>query len=195
MTDSSKINNIKRRIIEGDSHALDTLYRSYFGKLKFYGTHFTSTLRPYNIDDIIQELFIWIAKNHKKLAKIDNLEVYLFSALKKNIYHEISRNNARERKHKTYLKVVERGNTTSEQSPENKYIDLESEQHTKNWIYSELSKLPNAQREVLYLKYYVNLRYKEIAKIMNLSEQIVRNYAYRGLQKIRSRVDIKAIEK
>jgi len=32
----------------------------------------------------------------------------------------------------------------------------------------------------------VNLNYKQIAGIMNVTEQVARNYSYRGIQKLRN---------
>jgi len=72
-------------------------------------------------------------------------------------------------------------NQSSESSVEQQYIDIESKQLANSAVNTLLDQLPPAQKQVLYLRNYANLNYKEIAQIMDLSEQVARNYAYRAL--------------
>ena len=54
-----------------------------------------------------------------------------------------------------------------------------------------LNALPPNQKEVIYLRNYVNMSYREIAQVMDLSEQVVRNYGYRAIQKLRTQTPSK----
>ena len=177
------IDLIKTAIAKGNADALAHLYKLYFSKLKLYGLQFSQKLNTYSVDDTIQEIFIWLAKNPKALKNVDNIEVYLFSALKQNIYQEIHKNEIHK---KVKRKFTESNNFPIKEFPiENKII--ESEEHTTqtNYISHLLESLPPNQKEVIYLRYYVNMSYREIAQVMDLSEQVVRNYAYRAMQQLR----------
>ncbi len=193
MTSSYDIQELKKRISKGDFNALNVLYKLYYRKLTLYGIQFSPQLSSLSVEDTIQELFLWISQNHNHLAEIENLEVYLFSALKRNIYQDIHKVQSRKK-----LMVLYSYNTTTdthESSKENKIIDTENSHHNKQVVQQLLSSLPEKQKEVLYLRNYVNLSYKDIAEVMNLSEQIVRNYSYRAMQKLRTQNSIKATRK
>ncbi len=194
MTNDSEIQILKKRIAEGDFGALNLLYRRYYRKLKLYGIKFSPKLSSLSVEDSIQELFLWISKNHKKLEEIDNLEVYLFSALKTNIYQDIYKSQSRKN-----LKVLYSNTTTLsaqyENSNESKIIESENKVQDKLLVQQLLDSLPEKQKEVLYLRNYVNMSYKEIADVMDLSEQIVRNYSYRAMQKLKKDSSIKSSRK
>ena len=181
---SEKIDSLRIKISEGDFDALDQLYRDYFSKLKLYGLQFAQKLDSYSIDDTIQELFITIAKKHTLLKEVKNLEVYLFSALKQNIYQEISRKeNHKKIKNKYFQSTTSNSN---EISVERKFIESEDKMNRRNYVTNLLESLPPNQKEVIYLRNYINMSYAEIAQVMNLSEQVVRNYAYRAMTKLRA---------
>ena len=185
MEDYSKyIEELKIRISEGDFDGLNELYEFYFKKLKLYGIQFSPKLISFSIEDLIQELFLWMAKNHQKLKEIDNIEVYLFCALKKNIYQEIYKKQNRNKLQNRFLNATY--SNQLETSPEFKFIESENKSSENNYVADLLNTLPPKQKEVLYLRNYINLSYREIATIMNLSEQVVRNYGYRALQKLRT---------
>ena len=136
-----------------------------------------------SVDDTIQDLFLWIAKNPQKLKEIKNLEVYLFSAFKKNIFQEIYKYENQQKVKNHFLESTDF--ESSESSPENKFIESERISNDSLLIQNLLNTLPPKQKEVLYLRNYLNMSYGEIAEIMDLSEQVVRNYGFRALQKLR----------
>jgi len=176
---------LKRRISQGDSRSLAILYDLYFAKLKYYGMTLNPSVKLISIEDVIQDLFLWIGTNPRKLDEIDNLEVYLFVSLKRNIYNKLSHNKSKYETRLGYDIPQNIESTPAVASVESDYIESESLQMTQTFVKSLLDKLPTNQRQVLYLRNYANLSYKEISEIMTLSEQVVRNYAYRALSKLR----------
>ena len=193
MAQQIDIEELKKRIAQGDVKALNELYRFYYKKLKLYSLQFSPKLISLSVEDSIQELFLWIAKNHRQLNEVDNLEAYLFSALKRNINQNIHKNKARKS-----LMVLYSNSSNSNQhesSEEAKLIESENKQHNRLVVEQLLESLPSQQKEVLYLRNYVNMSYKEIALVMNLSEQIVRNYSYRAMQKLKEQSAPKSTRK
>lgn len=190
---SEKIELLRIKISEGNFDALDQLYRDYFSKLKLYGLQFAQKLDSYSIDDTIQELFITIAKKHTLLKEVKNLEVYLFSSLKQNIYQEISKKENRKEIKNKYFQSTK--SSPNEISVEHKFIESEDKLNRKNYVTKLLDSLPPNQKEVIYLRNYINMSYAEIAQIMNLSEQVVRNYAYRAMIKLRTQPSPNFIQK
>lgn len=178
---SDHINDLKREIIQGNKKALTLLYKEYFSKLKYYGIQLIQSKTPISIDDVIQDLFLWIASNPEKLKDVSNLEVYLFVSLKTNLYNKLHLQKSRVAIKDRYDLSQNLRNQSSESSVEQQYIDIESKQLANSAVNTLLDQLPPAQKQVLYLRNYANLNYKEIAQIMDLSEQVARNYAYRAL--------------
>lgn len=176
---------LKQQIAGGDTESLSLLYDRYFSKLKLYGLQFSPKLDSYSIEDSIQELFIWIAKNHKKLAAIDNLEVYLFSALKRNSLKEIGLKNKRDQLKDTFQSNHDAALTKP--SVEIKYIESENRNEEAKYITQLLDTLPPQQKEVLYLRNYMDMSFRDIGQLMGLSEQVVRNYNYRAIKDLRSK--------
>ena len=189
MSSLSDIEDLKKRIAKGDFNALNLLYKIYYRKLKLYGIQFSPQLSSFSVEDTIQELFLWISQNHQKLNEIDNLEVYLFSALKRNIFQDIYKVQSRKNLMVLYSNTATK--VKHESSNEYKILDAENRQHSKQLIQQLLDSLPEKQKEVLYLRNYTNLSYKDIAEVMNLTEQVVRNYSYRAMQKLRTKTSIK----
>ena len=181
---SKFIEDLKVRIAEGDFEALNLLYKYYYKRLKLYGNQFSPKLIGMSLDDTIQELFLWIAKNPQKLKEIKNLEVYLFSAFKKNIFQEIYKYENRQKVKNRFIESTNFESYAS--SPENKIIESERTSNNSILINNLLNTLSPKQKEVIYLRNYLNMSYNEIAEIMELSEQVVRNYGFRALQKLRT---------
>ncbi len=179
---------LQQRLIRGDAEALDILYLENFNKLVQYGTRFHPQTSTVSLKDIVQDLFIWIAQNPTKLKEIDNIEVYLYSALKNNIFSIVTKNKAKQSSKDKFVASHLGRQRDYEDSIESRLIMKETSNQNKTKVAQLLSALPEAQQEVIYLRNYVNLDYKEISKIMNLSEQVVRNYSYRAMQKMRKKV-------
>ncbi len=180
---------LKNRIANGDYAALNELYRLYYKKLRLYGMQFSPKLLSLSVEDSIQELFLWITKNHQQLGKVDNLEVYLFSALKRNVYQDIHKTKSR--KNLRVLYSIYTAADSHEISDESKIIESEDRHRDKQLVDRLLEALPSKQREVIYLRNYINMSYKEIADVMNLSEQVVRNYGYRAMEKLKNQTVVK----
>ena len=54
---------------------------------------------------------------------------------------------------------------------------------------AELNKLPARQREVLHLKFNMELSYTEIARLMEISEATCRTLAYRAIKRLRESME------
>lgn len=180
---STSTQELKHQIADGKVDALCQLYDRYYVKLKLYGLQFAPKLNSYSIEDTIQELFLWISNNHHKLAKIKNLEVYLFSALKRNAIKEINVANRRSELLDGFFNKSDFD--TKEDSAEIRYIEDEYKIYNAKYVTRLLDSLPPKQKEVLYLRNYMNMSFKEIGEVVNLSEQVVRNYNHRAIKHLR----------
>ncbi|MGV8090291.1 MAG: RNA polymerase sigma factor [Mangrovibacterium sp.] len=70
------------------------------------------------------------------------------------------------------------------------FIEInEISQQLRQALVKAINNLPERQRELVFLRFYYNLRYLEIAHIMEVNEQTVRNLMQRALAKLRSQID------
>ena len=74
--------------------------------------------------------------------------------------------------------------TTTEPSAETRAL----EHATGDWLVSALARLPRRQREVLTLRYYLDLSEAQIADALSISAGSVKAHAHRGLTGLRSDV-------
>jgi len=119
--------------------------------LKLYGKQLTSEENWFFLEDVTQELFIWIAKNGHKLDKIDNLEAYIFNSFRRNVFQRITKNNKLLQYHQKYISQSQNTIQSKEPSIEGKYILMESRQRKKDWMENQLNQLPPTHKEALYL--------------------------------------------
>ncbi|HRN48686.1 MAG TPA: sigma-70 family RNA polymerase sigma factor [Niabella sp.] len=157
-------NELINLFTEGHDNALDSLVKRYRDKL------FRSILflvkDEYHAEDICQEVFIKIIETLKS-GKYKEEGKFLPWALK--IAHNLTVDYFRKLKK---LSFVNHGDTDSlesincaEQNAEDKIITVQNMDKAKDM----LEQLPEEQREVIILRHYANLSFKEIADITGCS--------------------------
>ena len=128
-----------------------------------YGRTFTSNDQL--IEDTVQELFITIWQNKHKLQIKSSLENYLLISFRNNLIKKLQA-----AKKEIRLPIAETStNTASIEATEQKLQQL-------------LIQLPRKQQEVIFLRYYKNKSYQEIAEILNINYQVARNFSYRAIK-------------
>ncbi len=176
-----ELNLLVSRMTEGDLAAFSAIYRMYYNKLFRYGNIILPEAGT--VEDVIQDLFVWILKNPQKLKRVIDFEIYLFQSLKNNLIAFKRKNN--------YSKTLlyQFSNTDSphsyEKGIEHKLIETENQEFNKNWVKKKLDELPTHQKEIIYLRYYQGLSYEEIAAVHSTSKQVIRNYVSRAVKRIR----------
>ena len=70
-------------------------------------------------------------------------------------------------------------------SPENELISSETTAAEIAQIQTLLNKLPPRQKEVLYLLFYQDMSYEEIATVMRMNNQSARNLVHRAMKLLR----------
>jgi RNA polymerase sigma factor (sigma-70 family) len=118
-------------------------------------------------------------KNNIDLASVTNLRPYLLKGLRRQII------NILELKYSQMDKVKIEENLSIEFSPEDYYIQSQVEEELRNKVLDALNNLSRKQREAIYLRFFEDLGYLEIAEIMNINLQSAKNNVQRGLDSLR----------
>jgi len=167
---------------EGDENAFARLYDIFSDMLYRYGMKFMEN--EDSVKDCIQELFIKLYSNRQSLSATDNPRLYLFKALKNRLIDEI-----RADKHLVYVSPqdlhfsVEYYYDPEEESQEDSDVKVQFEK--------VISLLTDRQKEVIYLRYQMEMSYEDIAELLNINYQSVRNLIHRAIEKVRSEMDWK----
>ncbi len=162
----------------GDMDAFHRIYVAYFDKLHAYGSKLTSEQSL--LEDSIQELFLQLYTRRNHLSKDVNLEYYLLKSLKLTIYQRLRR---KERMVPSGLANEDRENNLFEFRLENE--EQQTGEEEDNELLQALGSLDSKQRELLYLKFYNSLSYKEIGDILGINPDSAKKQVYRIIKKLK----------
>ena len=169
-----------QKFLEGNREALGDIFRWHFSDLVAYGTKIIGSDEL--VKDHIQELFIHLWEKRLQLAMVTNVKVYLLISLKNSLLQDLKRVRCDELgpEIKNKLFVI---------SCEDFLIRKEQESELACKVAACLEKLTARQREMIYLRFYLNLDFVHLAEVMEMNVQSVRNLLFRTLEKIRQEVD------
>ncbi|QHT69993.1 sigma-70 family RNA polymerase sigma factor [Rhodocytophaga rosea] len=162
----------------GDKQALAQIYTSTVKALLNYGQKFIADKDI--VADLIQDLFIEIWNHRENLSSTSSIKYYLLKALRYKIIRHLNQN-----KHISVRNGIS-DNYTFELvfSHESLLIEDISQEEEKEKLSLALAQLTKRQREAIYLRYYNNLSYPEIASLMAVSEQAVYNLVSKALKSL-----------
>lgn len=177
------------KLANGDALAIAQIYKQTYTPLLFFGLQVVGKNQQVLVEETIQELFIWLAKNYRQAGEIHNFEAYLYQSLRRNLIQHLQAIKAKEATRKRFLQAIKATDNTSVASAEKELIDKEQKAINKAILDKQIAELPTYQKEVLYLRFYEDRNYKEIAEILSVNAQVARNYVFRALSVLRKRMN------
>ncbi len=166
----------------GSDSALSYIYRRYIQYLYNYGCQLTRDEAL--VQDCVQELFVDLIRNRKKLSNVHHIKFYLFTSIRRKILRKLIKERRRNEE-SLEPKMVERFEIVS--SPEHKMINeqLDKEQH--HLLSLACERLTERQREAILLYYYEGFSYKQVAEILGMSKaKSSRVLIYRAIEVLQS---------
>lgn len=166
-----------RGFIKGSEKAFDYLYEKFFFVLYDYALRFCKDEAL--IKDCIQELFIELWEKRTSLNTVLSVRSYLYVALRRKLVRHLSEQNKFVNSSLSYdFDVV--------LSHEALLAQKELQEETQSKLHHLFNALTSRQKEAVYLKFYENLSYQEIATIMAFSDpRYARQLIYRTLDELR----------
>ncbi|HOY21482.1 MAG TPA: sigma-70 family RNA polymerase sigma factor [Haliscomenobacter sp.] len=164
---------------KGDKDAFGCIYEQYVEALFTYGFYFAKDKAL--VEDAIHELFVELWRMRANLSDTTSIKYYLFRALQRKICHLMDQETV-------FSKFVDTANLGSdaEASIEESLIAQEQSEEYKQILSKGLVLLPQRQLQAVHLRFFDNLDTGEIAEIMGMNEQSVRNIISRALHKLRT---------
>lgn len=167
-------------ICRGDRSAFDNLFRRFYHSLFYYGIKVIA--EEEQVKDAIQELFFRLWKQRHSLSQAQNVEVYLLHSLRRILLRDIENQKIRSERHLKYLNEFFDATFTMEEVITSHELDNERKEKLLNAV----NHLNSRQKETLFLRYYHGLSNSEIAGVMNINPQSVRNHLSRAILSLKS---------
>ncbi|MCY1720989.1 sigma-70 family RNA polymerase sigma factor [Prolixibacteraceae bacterium Z1-6] len=164
--------------LRGDKNAFNIIYEKNVQSLYKYGMNFSKDSNL--VKDCIHDVFVNLYKYRENLNETNNIQYYLFKALKHSIIKAISKSRKLSPFDDVEVKFY------YENSIEDTVTENDIERDQLLLIQKAITKLSIRQKEALYLKFNLGLKYDEIARVMDVNYQSARNLVHRGIQKVRA---------
>lgn len=165
-------------VIGGDRQALGVLFDAYARQLLVYGYRICGDKTL--VKDAIQDVFVDIWLYRANLAPEVQVKFYLYRSLRRAVLKQMAA---------TRLADAEAGEPEAaaglHPSAETEWVITETENQRSRRLLQSLNLLSHREREVISLKYYSDLKIREIAVMLNLREQTVANTLQNALTKLR----------
>jgi len=153
--DELPIQRIKDLIRQDDPAALDIIYDHLGQRLYRYVLGLLGS-EP-EAQDVVQELFIRLAKKRRHLLEVENMAAYLF-AMARNLTRDALSNRPQQAANiDDYLNVL----ASDAKQPDQQEGGAE--------VLQALLALPFKQREVVNMKCLEDMTFEEIARVLNIS--------------------------
>lgn len=157
------------RFCKGDREALGIIYREHIDDLYDYGMHFCRNAEI--VKDCLQDLFqcLWLDREHIN-TEVRNSRYYLISSLRRRLLRSVE-------KHRRNDTNPPDDSFDFELIPPREDIIIQNEIYNRQvaQLLEGIAVLSRRQREAIYLRFYQNLSYAEIARLMSMKVESVYN--------------------
>lgn len=171
---------------DGDEGAFETLYRRY--EKPVFSFIYRMVLSAADAEDLCQETFLKVVRAKKKYRASAKFKTWLF-----NIALNLCRDRVRRMKFRSHLSLNSPAfSQDSEENKKQQSICDSSSDPTKNAQADEMkalvqqafTTLPEQQRTVVILRQYHDMKFSEIADIMNCPLGTAKSLNHRGREKL-----------
>lgn len=169
--DELPVQRIKELIRQDDPAALDLIYDTLGARLTGYATGLVGSAPE--AEDIMQELFVRLAKQRRRLLKVENLTAYLFAMVRNLAWDGLNRRSRSAINIDEYRNIFETDKNREDASP------------CRAEVLEALLALPLKQREVVNLKCFQELTFDEIAAALKISVNTAASRYRYALDKLR----------
>ncbi len=167
---------------KGNDLAFSILYNKYVQRLYSYGMH--SCRDKDLVLDCLQELFTLLWDRREKLSEVTCVNYYLFKSFRRLLMNRLTVGR------KFLISLSDRESYGFDFSPsqEDTLIEEEWETERNKKVRNSLHSLTKRQREAIYLKFFNQLSYHEVAAIMDLHVDSVYNLISKSIDLLRKKL-------
>jgi RNA polymerase sigma-70 factor (family 1) len=174
---------IMQKILKKDPEAFNELYNKLYRKLFLFANSLIANTEEAR--DIVTESFIklWSSENH--FSNMTHLQVYFYTVIKNACIDYLRRDKL---KAKIENRLVKEEHIT-ENVIEKKYQEAELVQI----LYDRINQLPDRMQQVFKLTYLDGFSRTEVAQMLNLSENTIRNTNAAAMKALRLTLGVEQV--
>lgn len=161
---------------QGDHEAYETIFSENYSFLLNYGLKLITDKEE--VKDCLQILFANLWNSRERLGNNTSIKNYLVASLRRLILRRKKKNVFNTPLENIELKFY------LEPSFEAKHIEDQNEKKLVQRMQKIIDNLPDRQKEAIYLKYYGNHTFSEIANIMEINTRAVYKLIYKAMDKL-----------
>jgi RNA polymerase sigma-70 factor (family 1) len=165
------------RIEISNRNTFDEVFLKYHKSLCFFAFKYLKSNE--DAEEVVQSVFLKIYEKHLKLDTYDEIRAFLY----KSVYNACL-NFIRSRERQLNRETFYFSQVTQEAEP---HINDILRAELIGILNQELTHIPKIQADIIRMSYFEELSNEEIAKVLNLSIQTIKNYKNMGLKHIRSK--------
>ncbi len=163
------------QIKDNNKVGLQNLYEEFFEVLYTFGKYFH--VNEAEVQDAIHNVFLRIWENRHNINTPKNSKNYLMTALR----NELNQNYRKASRIELKAEVTDADVDSEEE--ESGSIELR-----KAVVNRAIDQLSSKNKEVIFLKYKENLSNEEIAEVLDINYQSVRNLLHRAIKQLRTKI-------
>jgi RNA polymerase sigma-70 factor (ECF subfamily) len=161
------------RIRQGDNTAFSQIFQKYYQALYQFAGRFVKDAQT--AENIVQDVFVKLWTNRENCLITSSLKSYLYAATRNTALNFLSREK---KQLSTEYLMSDRQDTTA--NPEERIIENEM----IDGVHKAIEKLPDKCRSIYLMKRYDDLKYHEIAEILDISINTVKTQMKRALKSL-----------
>ncbi|UFH53912.1 RNA polymerase sigma factor [Spirosoma sp. KNUC1025] len=165
--------------LHGNKAAYSFMYEKYAPILYNYGYKIAQNRQI--TEDCLQDLFLTILETRERLGRTDSIKFYLMRALRRDIVRKLT-------SEQRFNGELDSLDFTIEFHYEPTWLDAQISQEQSTLLLQELNSLPARQKEALFLKYFDNLSYEEIAGVMCIEQTSAYKIIYKAIASLQKRM-------
>ncbi len=166
------------KLRSGDKNALKVIYDNEFRYLFNYGRKIFQKTEL--VEDSIHDLFVEIWQKHNSLGPTDSIRRYLSTSLRRKIVSELKKQNKSQS-----VESFDGIPFDVELAVDEMIIAQELGEEQALKLKNAFEKLTSKQKEILYLRFYQGLDYEQIAEVLDMKYQSLRNAVSRAIKNLR----------
>lgn len=169
---------IVKALMKGDEVIFAMIYKAYFISLRNYAISILSDQEAAN--EIVQNLFVSLWINRKKLDKEKSLRNYLLRGTHNNSLRYLSTHSLHQQHH-------ERIKQERKEEENENVIQYEETTDPETQLATILDELPERSKQVVIMSHIENKKSSEIARQLGISVRTTETILYQAMKKLREK--------
>jgi RNA polymerase sigma-70 factor (family 1) len=162
----------------GDANALKVLWDNFYKSLVYFADQLVKN--DLLSEDIVSETFVKVWNLRDRFENVHNIKAFLYVTVRNSCYDHLRSQQIHARIHKEILYTSD---ITSEMQRDD--YDMMYAEYLQQ-LYAQVNELPDRCREVFRLYFFEQRTTREIADLLNITEQTVRNQKTKAVHLLRA---------